>query len=143
MENLTIYEFNSLLLHYSIHTMPGDKDIYKIATFLSLCASLTYANDAKISLRFIDSSFPLFHQIHTYFHVLSITLLISKGKIKVSDFYLEMSIKFLVENLGQAAHILICWDATKMIGFRSVEKAKISNLDIILGASQKSSCFWA
>ena len=102
-----------------------------------------YANDAKISLRFIDSSFPLFHQIHTYSHILSITLLISKGKIKVSDFYLEMSIKFLVENLGQAAHILICWDATKMIGFRSVEKAKISNLDIILGASQKSSCFWA
>ena len=43
-----------------MHTMPGDIDIYKIATFLSLCASLTYANDAKISPRFIDRSFPLF-----------------------------------------------------------------------------------
>ena len=96
-----------------------------------------YANDAKILLRFIDSSFPLFHQIHTYFHVLSITLLISKGKIKVSDFYLEMSIKFLVENLGQATHFDL------LRHYRSVEKAKISNLDIILGASQKSSCFWA
>ena len=34
--------------------MHDSRDIYKIATFLSLCASLTYTNDAKISLHFID-----------------------------------------------------------------------------------------
>ena len=110
--------FMALLLHYSMHTMPGDIDIYKIATFLSLCASLTYANDAKISPRFIDSSFPLFPQIHTYSHVSSITLLISKWKIKVGEFYFKMSMKFLVENLGQAAQGLIFWDAQKMIASR-------------------------
>ena len=90
--------------------MPGDIDIYKIATFLSLCASLTYTNDAKISPRFIESSFPLFPLIHTYSHVSSITLL-----IKARDFYSKMSMKFLVENLGQAAQGLIFWDAQKII----------------------------